>query len=432
MPNIELEMAELAEKLEKSAQPESQGVSNEYEVLVDTIMTLGPEGLKKAAPNLTDNQKQLLKSVLERMQKAQAVSMDSKMPKGGIKVRQNQSEEVTSKKHDEEDEELVMEQAAEHKHQGDNSPEGFEGQVIKAKKSDKEEAEELKKRAPKGVDPAKHERCVKEVKEQGHSVGSAHAICTSSMKKSEETEMKFDEKTLSEMIGRMQERGLEKSKCFDALLKKGHEQGQVEQAWAAAEELSKAKKMKKAEKEKEKESPKEEAKEEAREDAAEKIMEMEAKQHGTKDPKKLVEAEKKEKQAEGKMKKSIVWQSKTNDLLKASTRRGQNCHYSVEEYLLKSEAEQAETIKKGGYLNDAAASEELAKSRRTSLNDMIEKKLDRSSDQVRDLVQLKKSAPKGAFTVQSYNLAEMAASLNMPIEEAAKVLGVEPSELKDE
>lgn len=45
--------------------------------------------------------------------------------------------------------------------------------------------EKLEKRAPKGVDPAKHERCVREVKRQGRSVGSAHAICTSSMKKDE-------------------------------------------------------------------------------------------------------------------------------------------------------------------------------------------------------------------------------------------------------
>ena len=41
----------------------------------------------------------------------------------------------------------------------------------------------IEKRAPEGVDPDKHERCVMDVKEQGHDVGSAHAICTSSLKK---------------------------------------------------------------------------------------------------------------------------------------------------------------------------------------------------------------------------------------------------------
>jgi hypothetical protein len=49
--------------------------------------------------------------------------------------------------------------------------------------------ERLQKRTPKGIDPKKHERCVRDVKEQGHDVGSAHAICTASMKKAEEVKM---------------------------------------------------------------------------------------------------------------------------------------------------------------------------------------------------------------------------------------------------
>lgn len=47
------------------------------------------------------------------------------------------------------------------------------------------EYRELEKKAPEGVDPDKHERCVMDVKEKGHDVGSAHAICSSSMKKGE-------------------------------------------------------------------------------------------------------------------------------------------------------------------------------------------------------------------------------------------------------
>jgi len=43
--------------------------------------------------------------------------------------------------------------------------------------------EKVEKRAPKGVDPKKHERCVMGVKQQGHDVGSAHAICSASMNK---------------------------------------------------------------------------------------------------------------------------------------------------------------------------------------------------------------------------------------------------------
>lgn len=54
--------------------------------------------------------------------------------------------------------------------------------------------EVLEKRAPKGVDPEKHERCVIDVKDKRHDVGSAHAICTSSMKKDE-----LDDKVKVEM-----------------------------------------------------------------------------------------------------------------------------------------------------------------------------------------------------------------------------------------
>lgn len=61
--------------------------------------------------------------------------------------------------------------------------------------------EKLEKRAPKGVDPDKHESCVKDVKKQGHDVGSAHAICTSSMKKDE-----IDEKIKAKIKAEMDKR----------------------------------------------------------------------------------------------------------------------------------------------------------------------------------------------------------------------------------
>lgn len=43
----------------------------------------------------------------------------------------------------------------------------------------------INKKAPEGVNPEKHESCVKQVKKQGKDVGSAHAICSSSLKKEE-------------------------------------------------------------------------------------------------------------------------------------------------------------------------------------------------------------------------------------------------------
>lgn len=51
------------------------------------------------------------------------------------------------------------------------------------------EKAELEKKAPKGVDPESHERCVREVKQDVKpkgkdqtKIGSAHAICTASLK----------------------------------------------------------------------------------------------------------------------------------------------------------------------------------------------------------------------------------------------------------
>lgn len=61
----------------------------------------------------------------------------------------------------------------------------------------------LTKRTPEGVDPDKHERCVMDLKEEGKSVGSAHAICTSSMKKDD-----IDEMIRTKMKQEMDKRGL--------------------------------------------------------------------------------------------------------------------------------------------------------------------------------------------------------------------------------
>lgn len=60
--------------------------------------------------------------------------------------------------------------------------------------------DKLIKRAPKGVDPAKHERCVHDVKRQGHSVGSAHAICTASMEKADVSSRSSSDKKLATKI----------------------------------------------------------------------------------------------------------------------------------------------------------------------------------------------------------------------------------------
>ena len=81
------------------------------------------------------------------------------------------------------DEKLYEKRQAKMKERNGTNTKGeynYEGE----KKIDKQ-IEGLNKRAPKGVDPKKHENCVMDVKTKGHDVGSAHAICTSSMKKEE-------------------------------------------------------------------------------------------------------------------------------------------------------------------------------------------------------------------------------------------------------
>lgn len=75
--------------------------------------------------------------------------------------------------------------------------------------------EKLEKRAPKGVDPKKHERCVKDVKKQGHDIGSAYAICTASMKKAspmDATTKKLADKIIAHNRKKLHGSKIEKSK----------------------------------------------------------------------------------------------------------------------------------------------------------------------------------------------------------------------------
>lgn len=83
------------------------------------------------------------------------------------------------------------------RHPGTYNPTGEQSMTLEFKSLSQEElfmkafdeVDQVSKAAPKGVDPAKHERCVKKVKAQGHDVGSAYAICTSSMKGTQKSEL---------------------------------------------------------------------------------------------------------------------------------------------------------------------------------------------------------------------------------------------------
>jgi len=83
------------------------------------------------------------------------------------------------------------------------------------KRINKEIGQALKKRAPEGVDPEKHERCVLDVKKQGKSVGSAHAICTSSMKDKSKKKLKKSKSFDFNAIGQKAIKDINNKKAAD-------------------------------------------------------------------------------------------------------------------------------------------------------------------------------------------------------------------------
>jgi len=323
-----------------------KGMKKGFESVLQTVLEMGPEALKKALPNLTEDQKALLSEVLAKGKEMSKVAT----PEGGPEVIQEASEKKKApKKRHEEDEKLVDASITDVNPQGDDSEK--DGQVIKS----------------------------------------------------------FDG-----IVARMKERKLAKADCVAAAQKAGNEDlaKAIESTWG--EELEKAAPMAAAP------AP----------TPAKVEKEMEAKAAAPKEP---AEDEKEEAKkmaqladkAGDKMQKSVAWTEGTQDLLKASTRRGQNCHYSVEDYLLKSEQEKAEILAKGGYLNETAKP-----TGKISACDILEKGLDLSQAQVDRVTGIRDAKPQGAFTVQSFGIGELAKSLGMSEEQAAQVLGVKPEDLQ--
>lgn len=259
MSDIAHEMEEMADKMEKSVKSREFGV----ELIKSTVLKLGPEGLKKAAANLNEKQKELLLEVLEDMKKSAGKTLEPKSdstPAGDEKYNEEKEHQT---EHDEElAEEAKKRKMMEHRNQGGSGEDGaWEGQVVKSagpikdfvaeeakekehspkaikelKQFDKEEGEEdehkvekskeenkecekedkevkklpmmksedekkdvekcsdgmkleKKQGVPEGADPATHERCVKDVKAEGHDKSSAFAICNASgagMKKADD------------------------------------------------------------------------------------------------------------------------------------------------------------------------------------------------------------------------------------------------------
>lgn len=127
MPDqINNEINIIAEKMEKSAAVDQ---------VRNTISEIGIDGIKKALPNLSPEQKILLKSILD---KYIADPEDST-------VNGDYHKNLIRPFYLEADEELVVEDKKNHRNQGGNPIDGWEGQIIKSEKVDSEDKKEDKK-----------------------------------------------------------------------------------------------------------------------------------------------------------------------------------------------------------------------------------------------------------------------------------------------
>jgi hypothetical protein len=321
--NTEIEM--MADKMEKA-------VVDPQDRLFTIIKSLGPEGLKARLPELSEEEKIVLKSALEEMTLKKAVEFDKEA--AGAKFIQGKVTDTIiqeDKADDDADEKLVKPEAAKMNHQG-TPTDGWEGQVVKS-------------------------------------------------------EIEMLEENIDEVIEKAMARCNDEKKVMTKLKEKGMGEEKVQGA------LDKFKMKKAAEM--------------SKEEAKDKIMSMEEKEHGTKDPKKLVEAEKKENMKEN-MKKSLTWDDETR-LLKANT-GGRNFNFNLENFI-------EETLK-----NETTEEVKKSESNKEDLNDIIEKSKDRNWQQVNSQRSSEEHKTNGAM-YKSFEDKDLAEILGLTEEEAKKILG---------
>jgi hypothetical protein len=463
--DIAQEIDEVAGELEKS-------VKSPKEILIDTIRELGPEGLRKALPELDNSEKELLKEALEDMKKV--VSMDdayaAKVIQGKIDDTKLQ-EEVAN---DDQDEKLVKPEAAKIAHQG-TPTEGWEGQVIKAKgdmsreeaKSklmEMEEKEHGTKNPKKLVEAEEEEQDEKKVKkahvgfkaveekarEEGAEDPKAVAAAVGIKKygkagmeaKAQAGKMKKGEDKMKKMCkcGAPAAEGLMKCMGCVKAMKKSIE---LELGDKATPELVKAEMKNRllAEESQLGDAPdmsgakvrgNEEAPEALKpgkdnEAAQKKVNDLSQGQEGSmskaKAPKELdlaednEEAQKKvndEKQGKKEKMKKAIWTSE-NDLLKAGT-NGRNFHYSINDMYDDAIRETQKPVVEQPLMKSGDKKEDL--------NDIIAKGGDATWGQVETdrLVKANEAKVSGKFT-KSFVDADLAEAFGMTIEEVKKIIG---------
>ena len=354
---IEQEIENLSKSMEAASMtPKEQ--------LITTINELGPEGLRAKMPELSKSEQAMLKDVLEDMKKAKSPAMDANYAASYVRGNVNDTILQEDKADDDQDEKLVDPKNAKMNNQGDNSPEGFEGQVIKgcdvkdvAKKEAKEEVESHekemhKKDVKKSIEIDGQEIDLEELKTQAEEVLKSEGV---------------EELTAELVKGKMKAMLAEEKQSGDA---------------PEMNESTRAKKEK---------MPDQIEEAEANKMAQDKVDDMN----------------------QGGMKKSVVWEDE-NALLKANT-GGRNHHFSVNSYYDEALSKSETTTKE----------EVLEKSdKEYDLNDLIEKDMDTTWSDLETTQNIAKSIVDQNGTLQkSFEDNEIAAALGLSEEEAKKILG---------
>ena len=398
------ELKEYKKEIKKSDQQES-----EMNQLIETVRKAGKDRLKKALPTLSDSQKKLLIGAMSKaisLDKPAKMNSDFQTPDN--KSPQKAKEPLTeTRKNSEEgvdewDEKLVPKkaEAAKVRHQGGSGDDGaWTGQIVKSdvekavetiKKSFGDDvveqigAEAMKKLVKayimfdKTNDPKTIEKTEKIEEEQD---------ITADVKKAE-SEIKDLEKTgcsLEKMVCRMRERGLDRDQSIEKLNKMGYDKGCLYKTWDNSSDAEKQAKV--------------------------------------------VNKEKKAPEAKGQkekpMAKSIDPKGWGRNLIASSTVNGQNAHYSVSETILKSEEAVSKAKEnKGWYTDESYGMQPLQKSEGaadSNINEMIEKGLDRSLDQITLEKEIKQyQALVKSCNTKSFTEEQLRNVMGLPAEDAEK------------
>lgn len=453
---IDAEIGEMAEKMAKSTKDSKQ-------LLFDTIMELGPEGLKKAIPDLSEEDQKVLKSALDEMAKARSEDAEKLTPKKDETPANAMKQESLEGSDDEDEKKLMSDKNKEQNQQGGpkDKPEGWEGQVIKAI----EASEDL-------VKALFNEKCeVKEMSERtqtkddvlreiGWKVDDMKRMKDMSWLVSDEIpeikemmEKKFS-KIKSEIKGLAEKfHSLKKSKEDPKEKEAVKKLIEIEEAehkvdidgdGKVAEKLEKEKDMKKSLEEivvmaKSLGMSKEDVVktvgeckgdlELAKGKMKEMIADKEAKEKAPSALEAISDAVKKDdkedkpedkKDEPKKIEKSISWAPKSSI---AANTLGRNTHWDVDAYIVKSEEEKQDTIKKGAYFNETQGeSLQKSQSEKADINDLIEKGMDYTTDEIKRIEGVRDHKVEGTL-VKSFHDIEIAKAMGMSEEEYKKLMG---------